>query len=306
MQVRAQCCAGCSPIGGNLSQGILQKGSIQINTFARYALSSGYDTLDMPSNFKFIKNGYSTYGGFQFSYGLTKRLTIDFLTGYYFNRVQNFSFIVAGEPFNYTYNGVGVSNFNLSFRYNVYLDTVHDFEITLGGGYKSPWGNSNLASNAGVTLPIDVQPCNGASAILLKSFIYKKFDRANTTLFLVNNFTYNFYNKYFYKESNVFSTALFISYPISKVLSGILQLRNDVRGYSYSDEKLQTSTGGYKFLIIPQLNYNIKGVYNLSVLYEYPFYQYFHGTQLKDIYAASINLTIRIPGKSNKICAKPY
>jgi hypothetical protein len=58
---------------------------------------------------------------------------------------------------------------------------------------------------------------------------------------------------------------------------------------------------------VPQINYSIKKKYNISALYELPIYQNYYGIQLKDIYAFSINLNIRLglSKKANAECARP-
>src|SRR6202008_941062 len=50
VKISAQCCAGCSPIGGNTNLGTLPKYMLQVNSFYRYAFSSGYMENDHASD----------------------------------------------------------------------------------------------------------------------------------------------------------------------------------------------------------------------------------------------------------------
>jgi hypothetical protein len=126
-------------------------------------------------------------------------------------------------------------------------------------------------------------------------------------MFLMNNTTINGTSIRNYKEGNTYLTSFFISKTFLKNWSGILQVRNEIRNFAYRDDVKVTSSGGYRFLIVPQLNYTIKKKYNISALYELPIYQNFNGIQLKDQYAFSINLNIRLglSKKANEECAKP-
>lgn len=298
----SQCCGGCNPIGGNTNLGTIPKNILQINAYHRYAFSEGYMEKDHASDFKFVKSAASNYDGLQVGYGVTKRLTVDFETGYYLNRTQNF------EIYNYKYslNGYGGSSLIFSGRYNIVKDTAHDFEFTAGAGVKMPWSTTPMVSN-GVELSEDVQPSNGAYGIVLRSFLLKEFDDAGLKLFLINNVTINGTNPKSYKEGNSYITSLFLSKTFFSRLTTIAQVRNEVRDRSYRDNMLVGSSGGYRFIFVPQVNYTIKKKYNISALYELPFYQYYNGIQLRDVSAFSINLNIRIgmTRQAREICNKP-
>lgn len=275
---------------------------LQINTYYRNATSRGYFEKDHPSDFKFVKNGNSNFVGLQLGYGITKRFTADVETGYYINRTQNFD--IYGTSF--TLNGYGGSAITLSGKYNFIKDTVHDFEFTAGIGVKAPWGTTPLVVN-GVELSEDVQPSNGAFGLVLRSFLFKEFDRSDVKVFLMNTVTLNSTNPKEYKEGNTYISALFLSKRLIQNLTGICQVRNEIREHAYRHNTLVTSSGGIRFVFIPQLNYTIKQKYNFSVLYELPFYQNYNGIQLRDGNAFSINLNIRLglSKKANAICEKP-
>ncbi|MBA3664613.1 MAG: hypothetical protein H0W61_10440 [Bacteroidetes bacterium] len=298
----SQCCGGCNPIGGNTNQGTLPKYMLQVNGYHRNAYSQGYMEKDHSSDFKFVKNAQSNYEGLQVGYGLSKRLTVDLETGYYLNRSQYFQ--IYG--YNYSLNGFGGSSFTFSGRYNILKDTVRDIEFTGGIGIKVPWSTKPLVTN-GVELSEDVQPSNGAYGVVVRTFFLKEFDKAEFKFFLINTVNINSTNPKAYKEGNTYLSALFFSKKVAKRITAIFQIRNEIREHSYRDKLVVTSSGGCRFIFIPQLNYTIKKNYNLSLLYELPFYQYYNGIQLRDVYAISINLNMRfmLNKKAREICEKP-
>ncbi|MBI3519874.1 MAG: hypothetical protein HY062_11020 [Bacteroidetes bacterium] len=297
----AQCCGGCNPIGGNTNQGTLPKYTLQINTYYKHGYSAGYMQDDHNSDFKFVKNANNSYIGLQLGYGVFKRLTFMVDGGYYLNRTQNFEI----QSYKFSLNGYGGSSITLSGKYNIIRDTARDIEFTMGLGVKLPWSKKPQIVN-GVELTEDVQPSNGAFGLVLSAFLFKDFDNLNMRIFLINNTTINGKSIRDYKEGNTYITSLFVSKTFLKNWSAILQVRNEIRDFAFRDDVKVPSSGGYRFLCVPQINYTIKKKYNISALYEIPVYQNYYGIQLKDLYAFSINLNIRLglSKKANTTCEK--
>jgi hypothetical protein len=296
----SQCCGGCNPIGGNTNQGTLPKYTLQINTYYKHGYSEKYMQDDHASDFKFVKNANNSFVGLQLSYGIFKRLTAVVDGGYYLNRTQNFEI----QSYKFSLNGYGGSSVTLSGKYNIIKDTARDIEFTMGIGVKLPWSKKPQIID-GVELTEDVQPSNGAYGLVVSTFLFKDFDNLNLRMFLMNNTTINGKSIRDYKEGNTYITSFFVSKTI-KNWTGILQVRNEIRDFAYRDGNKVTSSGGYKFLLVPQINYSIKKKYNISALYELPLYQNYYGIQLKDQFAFSINLNIRLglSKKANESCEK--
>jgi hypothetical protein len=298
----SQCCGGCSPIGGNTNQGTLPKYTLQFNTYYKNAYSEGYMEKDHKSDFTFVKNASSDFVGAQLGYGILNKLTAQIEAGYYLNRTQNFDFY----GYKYALKGYGGSSVTLSAKYSLFKDTANDLEFTMGVGVKIPWSNQPQVVD-GVTLSEDVQPCNGSYGLVIQSFLFKAFDKSDIRVFMMNTINITGVNDRKYKEGNTYLTALFASKTFLKNWTAIAQVRNEIRDYAYRDNILVASSGGYRFVFVPQINYSIKQKYNISVLYELPIYQYYYGIQLKDQYAFSVNLNIRLGlnKKANAMCAKP-
>jgi hypothetical protein len=298
----AQCCGGCNPIGGNTNQGTLPKYTLQVNTYYKHGYSEGYMQADHSSDFKFVKNANNSFVGLQLGYGIFKRLTVEVEGGYYLNRTQNFEI----QSYKFSLNGYGGSSVIFGGKYNIIKDTVRDIEFTMGLGIRLPWSKEPQIID-GVELSEDVQPCNGAYGLVIRSFLFKEFDKSGIRMFLMNTININGQSSRRYKEGNTYLTSFFISKTFFQNWTGILQVRNEIRDFAYRDDIKVSSSGGYRFLLIPQINYSIKKKYNISALYELPVYQNYYGIQLKDLYAFSINLNIRLglSKKANSECVKP-
>ena len=298
----AQCCGGCNPIGGNTNQGTLPKHTLQVNSYYKHGYSEGYMQDDHNSDFKFVKNANNSFVGLQLGYGVFKRFTVMVDGGYYVNRTQNFEI----QSYKFSLNGYGGSSITLSGKYNIIKDTARDIEFTMGIGVKMPWSKKPQIID-GVELTEDVQPSNGAYGLAISTFLFKDFDNLNMRIFLINNTTINGKSMRDYKEGNTYITSFFVSKTFLKNWSAILAVRNEIRDFAYRDNIKVASSGGYRFLAIPQINYTIKKKYNISALYEMPIYQNYYGIQLKDLYAFSINLNIRLglSKKANEECARP-
>jgi hypothetical protein len=298
----SQCCGGCNPIGGNTNQGTLPKFTLQFNTYYKTGYSEGYMQNDHKSDFNFVKNARNDFVGVQLGYGIFNRLTAQVEAGYYINRTQNFDFY--GNQF--TLNGRGGSSVTLSAKYSLFKDTAKDIEFTIGVGAKLPWSTQPQIVD-GVQLTEDVQPSNAAYGLVIQSFLFKAFDETDLRIFLMNSVTISNINPRGFKDGNTFITSFFVSKTFLKNFSAIGQVRNEIRDYAYQANNLVTSSGGYRFVFVPQINYSIKKKYNISVLYEMPIYQYYYGIQLKDMYAFSLNLNIRLglSKKANALCEKP-
>lgn len=301
-EAAAQCCGGCNPIGGNTNQGTLPRHMMQVNTYYKHGYSAGYMQNDHRSDFNFVKNAESNFMGLLVGFGITNRITVQAEAGYYLNRTQNFAF----GPYSYKLNGYGGSSVTLTGKYNLVKDTARDIEFTMGLGVKLPWSKQPQIID-GVELSEDVQPCNGAYGLVLTSFLYKAFDKSNVRLFMMNTVTMNSNSLRNYKEGNTYITSVFASKTFFKNWIAIGQLRNEIREFAYRDGVKVASSGGCRFIFVPQVNYSFRQKYNISALYEIPVYQDYNGIQLRDMYAFSINLNIRIglDKKANAACMRP-
>jgi hypothetical protein len=297
----SQCCGGGAHVGGNIFLGTLGKGYLQTNVNYRQSHSEGYMQNDWNSDFKFVKNAFSRHTGMQIGYGISKRVTADFETGYFINRTQNFEF----GNYSFSQTGSGLTSLTLATRINIFKLKKSEIEWTAGFGVRMPWSKKRLMEN-GVELSEDVQPNNGSYGLVFRSFLAKEFDHIHGNLFLINSVSLNKTNEKDYKEGNTYISTLLYGQQIIHNLTAIIQVRNEIRGKAIRYGNDVISSGGYRFVFVPQLNYTIDNKYNIGLIYEQPIYRFYHGIQLKDLYAFSINLNFLLPTtkKAKEECEK--
>jgi hypothetical protein len=93
---------------------------------------------------------------------------------------------------------------------------------------------------------------------------------------------------WFFSVSAYFSKHLIYNW-IKGDWTTILQLRNEFRGKDNINDRIVESTGGYSLLLMPQINYTIKEKWNISLIGNIPFYQYFNGIQLATKFGIVLN-----------------
>lgn len=297
----AQCCGGGAHVGGNIFLGTLGKGYLQLNANGRQSVSEGYMENDWNSDFKFVKNANSNHVGFQAGYGITKRFTLDLETGYFINRTQNFE--IGSYKFSQT--GKGLTSLTIAGRFNIFKLKESEIEWTAGLGVRLPLSKERLMEN-GVELSEDVQPNNGSYGFLFRSFLAKEFDDIHANIFLINSISVNTTNDKDYREGNTYISTLLYGQQIVHNLTGIIQIRNEIRDRAVRYGSEVFSSGGFRFTLVPQLNYTIQNKYNIAIIYEQPIYRYYNGIQLKDRYAFSVNLNVLLPvtKKAKEECEK--
>jgi len=67
-----------------------------------------------------------------------------------------------------------------------------------------------------------------------------------------------------------------------------MQIRDEWRNRDTRNGKKVNSSGGNVVFISPQLNYEVKQKWNISMLFDYPLYKYYNGTQLTSSYAITL------------------
>jgi len=294
-----QCCAQSSPMGGSSNQGVLEKGSVRASVFYTHSQSIKQDSdanyyLILDANFNFI--------GTNIAYGITDKLTLETELGYFLNKTQNYDL----QPI-YTLEGYGLTNGVVSLKRMLIKDSKRNLEVTLGMGAKFPF-NTEYQMVDGVQLPIDNQPSTCAYGIVPKILIFKKFVKQKVGVFLIHKFDKNFKNKQGYEYGSGFITALFVSKSldfISCSTFGVLQFRNAYRLPDIKvDGGIAETTGSNLIFIAPQVGHTFAEKYSVSVSYDYPLYQEYNTTKLKNKHSFSINLIADLGGKK-KDCEKP-
>lgn len=281
----AQCCSPGNPVGGTANLSIVDKYKLRTNTFFRFGYSEGYYEGSAKSNFQYVDNASYNYAGSILTYGLLNKLNAEVELGYYFNRTQNYAFTPS-----FSLQGYGLNDGVFSIKYNLYKNADKELEFTGALGTKIPFRDKPQEVD-NVELPVDVQPSGMAFGFVAQTFLYKGFIAKGLHLFLLNRYENGFENPNQYRFGQTFFTSFFVSKSLNHNWSFILQVRDEWRGQDQRYGQKIASSGGHLLFIAPQLNYNIRQKWNLSLLADIPVYRYYNGTQLGSKYAVSLLVT---------------
>lgn len=289
----AQCCSPGNPIGGTANLGVLESKSIKFITNYNFSYSGQYYNGSIPMDPYFVKNGYFNHIGINLSYAISNRLTIEFETGYFINKTQTYiEGILPAKKQAY-----GITNITFIANINLFRSANKDFELTTGLGFKYPIGSFNRLSYQGAILPLDIQPSTGAADFIHTLFIYKEYLEKHWRFFFTNRTEIKGTNPDRYNYGNLYATSLFVSYGLSYRWNLIMQLRSEIREKDerpaqtppYEKQKIPVS-GSKKIFISPQLSYSFSQKFSISVITDFPVYQYYNEEQLASSFAFSIIL----------------
>ena len=283
----AQCCSVGTPIGGTTSVGTVPIYNLRWTSFFRASVADEYNKDGKNLGQGLVRVAKYDYIGTSFAYGITGDLTAEAELGYFVSKSQKYA--------NDFLEGKGFSSMILSAKYNVLHSMDSKFEMTLGAGARIPLSVDPLYVN-GVALQQDIQPSPGAYGVVASLFARKWFKDSDINLFLIHRSEFSGMNNYqspatAYRLGNTYLTSVFASKKIYDKLSAVLQLRNE---YHDKDNKtgigIVPNSGNILFLVSPQLNY-AWNTWNFSLLYDYPFYKYYNGTQLSNSYSLTFNIS---------------
>ncbi|MBI5538813.1 MAG: hypothetical protein HY951_02045 [Bacteroidia bacterium] len=291
--IYSQCCSAGSPVSASIYVGILEKNSLRINSFYRHSQNLYYyEGTKKLTEYGIYKYTRLDFTSLSIGYGLAKRVSVEFETGYFIDKKREL------KDFDYVELGRGIGTGNISFKYCPYKSIPKEIEVTLSGGLKFPFSNENShdINHPNVELSKDLQPSTHSYGISANFFITKNFPKHNRRLFTNNRIEYNFLNKD-YQYGWLLSNSLFISNQLFKRCFAVLEVRNELRGV---DKILQTDnvmlelndrTGGQIVLVSPRIMYAIGGKWNISILYDIPVYRNYNGKQMGLEKSISVSLS---------------
>ena len=297
----AQCCSAGSPVGASIYVGILEKNSLRINSFYRHSQNVYYyeGTKKLP-DYGIYKYTRLDFASLSIGYGLAKRISLEFETGYFIDKKREL------KDFDYIELGRGIGTANLSIKYCPYKSIPKEIEVTIGGGLKFPFSNEKSydINHPNVELSKDLQPSTHSYGISANLFVTKNFPKHNRRIFTSNRFEYNFVN-IDYQYGWLLSNSLFFSNKLFKRCFAVMEVRNELRGV---DRIIQTDntvldlndrTGGQIILVSPRIMYAIGGKWNIAVLYDFPLYRNYNGKQMALDYSFAISLSRDFSLKKN-------
>ncbi len=298
-----------NPIGGNLNMGVVNKQSLRVASFYKHSTSSRYFFGDQlyteEFGTTFDRALFDYIGGF-LAYGVTEKFTLETEFGYFIDKIRFFP-VKANEI------GNGFSNALITAKYKAISNPGKRFETTIGIGGKIPLRHDAQIKN-GVELATEAQSSGGAYGLVGKLYVIKEIPFQALRFFLITQFEHNFpsipgfYEHKQYEFGNALTTSFFISkhlhFPpslewLSQNWTAILQIRNEIKGknkYLSKDIpgaqwKYVPNSGSVVFFMSPQLNYTLKELWNFSLTFDIPLYQYYQKKQMAIDYAFNINVT---------------
>jgi len=276
-------------MGGSANMGVMNKNSLRVMAFYRYQFAKDYYKGDKRNDdLRIYESANYNYAGTLLGYGISDRLSAELETGYFLNKSVNYRSETLPQQ-----TGFGLSNALVSMKYALYQNTEKRFEITGAAGVNIPY-RRDLQRVDGTVLPYDVQPSTASYGIVLQSYLIKENSFRSIRYFWINRFDKNFTNPDGYVFGSVLNSSAFFSrhfifgQGMAKDWTLILQLR-----FQHTEPNVgykENASGGRSLILSPQINCSLNEIWNISVLYEKPIYQYYHGIQLGINYAFLINI----------------
>ncbi len=281
---KSQCCSVGIPSGGTTNLGILSEKTIRANVFYRFSKSDDYYTGDIKIPNGLVKNGEFKFLGYNVGLGLSNKFLLEFEGGYFFSKSQEYEIDII--------KAYGFTNHLVSLKYNIINKFDNSIELTFGVGFKFPFTSEPFAYR-NVVVPYDLQPTTGAIGFAVH--LFSSYDlNDDAKLFLIHRSEINNHNNANYTYGEVYLTSIFLSQLIIENLSGLIQLRNEIKTKDKLNDKLMPNSGSILLFICPQLNYNLDS-FNITLIFDYPIYKYYNGKQLANNYSAAINLSYILP-----------
>lgn len=285
LKTYSQCCSAGNPTGGTVNQGTLEKKNWRTVVFYQHGNSKYYYTGSSKSGTGIVDHATFNYVGANIAYGVTTKFTTELIAGYFINRDQVYNL----PPPNNKLSGCGLSDLLLQGKYSWIKSTPKQFELTTGIGLQIPITGRSQERD-GVLLPQDVQPASNALGFTASLFLYKGYIQKKTHLFFASQFLSAGKNDLNYKNGNAWINSFFVSYNISYPSIIIMQVRNELRGKDHRNEQLVNASGSEILILSPQVNYNIQQRWDVSLLFDFPIYKYYNGTQLGKQYNVALIL----------------
>lgn len=266
---------GMTPVSGTTNVGVLQKKNMRALLFYKFGQGNKFFKGDVVQDTGDIKSLKYHYLGLVLGYGISDRFTVEAETGYFLDKSQDWGV----ESF----SSSGPSHLLLSAKYNFYFSPARELEFSAGAGAKLPL---QFETNS---LPQHIMPSTGDYSGILTLFFHKGFSDSKSRFIIINTSGYNSINTKEYQYGMFNYTSFVFAKSFLEKWTGILELRNELRARDQQYKDPVVNSGGWSVNIAPQINYSYS-YFNLSLLFDYPLYQKFNGSQLGMNYSASLNL----------------
>lgn len=293
----SQCCAAGNPLSVDGSeQG--GKNSLRVYSMYKHSFSDTYYEGSQKSEYEY-KNTYFDFALFGLSYGITDKLNIKAEVGYFFTKSEKFVLTDLDR------HAFGLGDASVSAAYRIYQSKDQSFRLTPSIGLKVPVGIFDQVYN-NIVLPIDLQPSSGSYRFNPGISVSKTFSRRFSVYSAASvDFAQAIRTKRTknYKYGNLYVVSVFGTYKINRWLSGIVQLREEIREKANNDGTILDATGGNVLFVVPQLRASLNE-WSISAMIDLPLYKNLNSPgypQLSNKYAYTVNLSRTIKLTKPKI-----
>jgi hypothetical protein len=267
---------GLTPVSGSANPGILKSGNIRVGAFYKSGNGDEYYAGTQKTDQGVVKSYLFDYVGLDAALGISDDLTFDIESGYFINKMQDFSA--------YRLSSNGFSHLSASLKHNLYKGWASEIEYTAGIGARIPL---NFKDD---NVPQNILPSTGSYGLVIHSFLHKGFKNKGTHLFLINRAEINNENNLNYKYGSAVFSSIIATKSFFDKLTALFEIRNEYRS---KDKYLGNSvgdSGGIIFVASPQLSYMLSDFF-LSAMFDYPFYKNYNGKQLSNSYSFGLMCT---------------
>ena len=285
--VFSQCTSGCCA-PGTANFGVLDKGDLLFFSFFKRNYSDKYYKGNNPTDFNYLTNDYSDYGGITLSYGITPKLTVQGSLGYYLDKTENFNIPIIGQQ---QLAAKGLADAEVFAKYNFYHSKNDVLSLTLAMGAKLPTGPYKLTID-NTELTRDVQPGSGAysgSSILYA--MLKPFKNKKQSIMFNSRIDYNGINPQGYRYGVENTNSLSTVFKVYKDISLIVMFRNENKASDVVNNALLSASSSTRLFAAPGIAINLGHELLFSLYGDFPLYQYYSGIQLAAKYAFSVSLS---------------
>ena len=284
---KGQCCAAGNPITADGSAGGGGKNILEVQALYKHSFSDTYYKGTSKSDYEYIDYSSFDFTSLRLAYGITERLKASVELGYFFSKTQTF-------VFGYDRSAHGIGDGVIGLQYNAWRNQEIQMDLFPYVRFTIPVGEFDQM-NGPVVLPIDIQPSSGSYKYMLGALLSKRFSEGKVAVFIDGSAEFSQRintERTNYKYGNLYNVSLYGSYKVFENLTAAVQFRSQTREKaSNKNHELVNATGGHVIFLTPQLRYNFFTFWNVSMIYEYPFYKNMNGTQLTNTYAVTVRLS---------------
>lgn len=290
--VSAQCCGAGNPISTSQGDAVMKKGQMQIMLGYRHSASSRYYEGSRQVDVEFP--GKIDHTGYDFidlgvSYGITKRLTVGAMIGYFIDKKEDY----VSEMFP-DVKASGIGDLGVRAGYTVYRHVRHGIEVTPFVMVKFPVGKFDCETD-GIKLPLAMQPSSGSfkySAGVSASYNINR--RFYLTTFDQFEYSQRIKSKNFdYQYGPLWNLNVAAGFRALKNLHAGLQIGYEDKGKA-KDDGLTLEGSEYRLLkLTPQIT-GLYKAFSLSAGVDMPVWRKVGGLQMSNGWALQLNLAYNL------------